>query len=541
MKDDGAYGSVYGGNKVRKLEWILPDAAARGRRTIVTVGALGTNHGLATALYARERGMRCAVALVDQPVDDHVRRQLARLERSGARLYKTHGRCRTYAAAPWIMLRHADLRRLRLPYFLTVGGSTPVGCVGFVEAALELAEQVEAGALPEPSHVVVALGSGGTAAGLAAGLRLAGLRTRVVGIVVNDRTPVSAPVVAKLANRTLRPAARARRARAGMRSSPATSTRRPPGSAPATAIRTPEAERTRAAAAAQEGLELDPVYTAKAMAGLLALREQGRFGDGPVLFWQSHDTMGSAAARSRAAARAAAGPGRGRGSAAPGRAARVRGCGSGTGGPGRGGGRSDAPAGGSGSGTGGGLSARGSAGGVGSGTRRWARGPAGRRRDRAGSRASCTSQGYPASRIHEPRERRLAAAGDRRRRGRAPSVSKSWLQQVAQRVARPRLTPSGSSPITRRARSQAPYRASSRRCRRAPSRRRRGVTCSAVSSGQMTPTSRATIPSATSSPNAKPCTSGPPSNSCRPASWQSTGHPQRRGQALAVAVGGGGS
>ena len=76
MKDDGAYGSIYGGNKVRKLEWILPDVAARGRRTIVTVGALGTNHGLATALYARERGLRCAVALVDQPVDDHVRRQL---------------------------------------------------------------------------------------------------------------------------------------------------------------------------------------------------------------------------------------------------------------------------------------------------------------------------------------------------------------------------------------------------------------------------------------------------------------------------------
>jgi len=53
---------------------------------------------------------------------------------------------------------------------------------------------------------------------------------------------------------------------------------------------TPEGERTRAGAAAQEGLALDPVYTAKAMAGLLALRERGRFGDGPVLFWQTHDT-----------------------------------------------------------------------------------------------------------------------------------------------------------------------------------------------------------------------------------------------------------
>ncbi len=293
VKDDGAYGSVYGGNKVRKLEWILPDAAARGRRTIVTVGALGTNHGLATALYARERGMRCAVALVDQPVDEHVQTQLALLRGSGARLYRTHGRLRTYAAAPWIMLRNADPRRLRLPYFLTVGGSTPVGCTGFVEAALELAEQVEAGALPEPTHVVVALGSGGTAAGLAAGLRLTGLRTRVVGVVVNDRTPVGAPVVAKLATRTLDLLRR--------HGAPVHGTVEPEDLDAETAWlgagyghATPQAERIRAQAAAQERLELDPVYTAKAMAGLLDLRAQGRFGDGPVLFWQTHDAIGAA-------------------------------------------------------------------------------------------------------------------------------------------------------------------------------------------------------------------------------------------------------
>ena len=294
VKDDGAYGSVYGGNKVRKLEWILPDVAARGRRTIVTVGALGTNHGLATALYARERGLRCVVALVDQPVDDHVRRQLERLERSGARLYMTHGRFRTYAAAPWILLRHSDLRRLRLPYFLTVGGSTPVGCLGFVEAALELARQVEAGELPEPSHVVAALGSAGTAAGLAAGLRLAGLRTRVVGIVVNDRTRVGAPVVANLANRTLKLLRR--------RGAQLPDERVQTGDLDAETAwlgdgyghSTPAAERTRADAAEREGLELDPVYTAKAMTGLLGLREQGRFGAGPVLFWQSHDTLHSA-------------------------------------------------------------------------------------------------------------------------------------------------------------------------------------------------------------------------------------------------------
>jgi D-cysteine desulfhydrase len=290
VKDDGAYGSPYGGNKVRKLEWILPDVEARGRRTVVTVGALGTNHGLATALYARERGLRCALALVDQPVDDHVRAQLARLERSGARLYRTHGRLRTYAAAPWIMLRNADLRRLRPPYFLTVGGSTPVGSVGFVEGALELAEQVRQGALPEPSHVVVALGSGGTAAGLAAGLRLAGLRTRVVGIVVNDKTPVGAAVVAKLANRTIA-LLRERGADVAATIDPGDLDTETAWLGPGYGFRTPEAERARTDAGAQEGLALDPVYTAKAMAGLLALRAGGRFGAGPVLFWQTHDTI----------------------------------------------------------------------------------------------------------------------------------------------------------------------------------------------------------------------------------------------------------
>ena len=170
----GAFGTAWGGNKVRKLEWILPDAKRRGKRTILTFGALATNHGLATALYAREQGLRCAIALVDQPVDDHVRAQLERLRASGATLHFTHTKARTVAAAPWLLLRH------RLPYVLPAGGSSPLGALGYVEGALELAEQVRDGALPEPTHVVCAAGSGGTAAGLLLGLRMAGLRTKVL-------------------------------------------------------------------------------------------------------------------------------------------------------------------------------------------------------------------------------------------------------------------------------------------------------------------------------------------------------------------------
>jgi D-cysteine desulfhydrase len=287
VKDDGAYGAPHGGNKVRKLEWIIPDVEARDRRTVVTVGGLATNHGLATAVWGRTRGLRTALALVDQPVDDHVREQVERIRRSGAHVYRTRGKYRTYLAAPWILLRHTDLRARRPPYFLPVGGSSPLGCLGYVEAGLELAGQVAREELPEPAQVVVALGSGGTAAGLAAGLRIAGLRTRVVGIVVNDRTPVDARTVARLANRTLA-LMRRRGADPGVQPiAPADLSSERAWLGRGYGHRTPEAEHARDLARRREGLLLDPVYTAKAMAALIALRERGAF-DGPVLFWNTY-------------------------------------------------------------------------------------------------------------------------------------------------------------------------------------------------------------------------------------------------------------
>ena len=65
MKDDSRTAPLWGGNKPRKLEWLIGDAGRRGRRTLLTFGGLATNHGLATALYAREHGMRCVLALLD--------------------------------------------------------------------------------------------------------------------------------------------------------------------------------------------------------------------------------------------------------------------------------------------------------------------------------------------------------------------------------------------------------------------------------------------------------------------------------------------
>lgn len=281
VKEDGRFGSGgWGGNKVRKLEWLIPDAKRRGRHSILTFGGLGTNWGLATALYAREHGLETALALVDQPVDDHVEAQLARLYASGARIHRTHTKARTVAMLPWLLARNA--RGGRPPYLLPAGGSSSVGALGYVEAALEIAAQVEAGSLPEPAHVVVPVGTGGTAAGLALGFQIAGLRSRVVGVVVNDQLRLDGEVIARLVHRTARLLER-RGARLGpLRLKPdmLDLTRDQIGAGYGHPT---EAAGRAAALATEDGLSLDPVYTAKAMAGLLALRNAAHLG-GPVLF-----------------------------------------------------------------------------------------------------------------------------------------------------------------------------------------------------------------------------------------------------------------
>lgn len=282
VKDDSGFGDLWGGNKPRKLEWILADARRRGRRSILTFGALGTNHGLATARFAKAHGLDCVLMLVDQPLDAHVERQLGLIRESGATVVVTRTSPRTVLAMPWVLLRHSH--GLRPPYVLGPGGSSPVGTLGFVEAAVELGEQVRDGHLPEPAHVVVALGSGGTAAGLVAGLRLAGLRTRVWPVLVNDRLPLGERGLARLARRTQRLLSR-RGADADWELAPLTLERRFLG--PGYGHSTEEAEAALVLAAELEALQLEPVYTAKAMAATLALAGEGAFGDGPVLYWHT--------------------------------------------------------------------------------------------------------------------------------------------------------------------------------------------------------------------------------------------------------------
>lgn len=287
LKDEATFGDGdWGGNKVRKLEWLIPEARRRGRRTILTFGGLGTNWGYAVARYAAAHDLRTAIALVDQPVDDHVRSQLRRLHASGAALHFTRTKARTVACAPLLIARHASGGRP--PLVLPAGGSSPVGALGYVETALELAAQIRAGTMPEPSHVVTAVGSGGTAAGLLVGLRIAGLRTRVVAVVVNDTLRLDRVALVRLARRSER-LLRARGAALPELHLTAddidvTTDWLGPGYGHAT----PEGDAARARAAEQGGLALDPVYTGKAMAALTAINAAGRFGAGPVVLLQTN-------------------------------------------------------------------------------------------------------------------------------------------------------------------------------------------------------------------------------------------------------------
>lgn len=283
IKRDGEFGDGgWGGNKVRKLEWILPDVARMRRKSILTVGGLGTNWGLAAALYGRDLGINTTLMLLDQPVDEHVRAQQERLKASGARLHYPGGKMRARALAPAVLA--GEFIRGHVPYFLPAGGSSPIGALGYVEAAFEIAEQVRSGDIPEPRTIVVPVGSGGTAAGLYAGVELAGLSTKVVGIVVNDSLRLDHQTISKLARRTLETLRDRGADLSGISLDPERLVIRDDwlgdGYGHSSAAGSEAAEVVEKA----HGIHLDPVYNAKAVAGLRAMSDAGEFHDGAVMY-----------------------------------------------------------------------------------------------------------------------------------------------------------------------------------------------------------------------------------------------------------------
>lgn len=207
VKRDDLSSDVYGGNKVRTLEVLFADALSEGASHIISTGAFGTNHGAATVLHAPRVGLTPGLLIFPQPAS---KTALANFE------VLTHSSAELSTMAHWSGLpfrmgftRMREALRGRKTYVMVPGGATPLGALGYVNAAFELAHQVDAGECPVPEAIVLAVGSTCTSAGLLLGTHLAarrGLGWKTPPTIISVRVtpwPVTSPVmITRLAAQT---------------------------------------------------------------------------------------------------------------------------------------------------------------------------------------------------------------------------------------------------------------------------------------------------------------------------------------------------
>jgi D-cysteine desulfhydrase family pyridoxal phosphate-dependent enzyme len=280
VKRDDAIGFAFGGNKVRKMALVAADALAHDADTLITTGGVQSNHARVTAAAAAKLGLRCVlVANGSAPERPTANAFLNRL--LGAELRYVPSR---EARAPAMEEAADELKRAgRRPYVIPLGASTPLGAAAFVRAVVEMLEQT----IP-PDVIVHSTSSGGTQAGIAAGCAMAGVHTRVIGISADDPA------------RSLESAVR--RILAGL--GPLL------GLGPqgfedlpieiddsfvgeGYGVATNESREAIELAARTEGLFLDPTYTSKAMAGLIARVRAREFPDNStILFWHTGGQVG---------------------------------------------------------------------------------------------------------------------------------------------------------------------------------------------------------------------------------------------------------
>jgi len=271
VKRDDLTHPLYGGNKVRKLAHILREAKERGFSKLITIGAAGSHHVLATTIFGEQAGFSVEAVLVPQPTHPHVEENLRAGLGHGLRPFVA----RTYASVPFTVLRRLGENTMYIP----VGGSSVLGAMGYVDAVRELAEQIRVGEMPVPDIVIVTLGSGGTVAGIAAGLAAEGIAAKVIGIVVAE-PPWAIEMTARRLTRKCA-------AKVGV---PA---EKRPDRDLVTDTRylgqgygftTPEGERAMKRAA-EVGLVLDPTYTSKTFAAALDLVEAAAGKN--ILYWHT--------------------------------------------------------------------------------------------------------------------------------------------------------------------------------------------------------------------------------------------------------------
>lgn len=273
VKRDDQTGLALGGNKTRKLEFLVAEAQANGARTLITAGALQSNHCRQTAAAAAHLGFACELVLVGEPPAAPSANLLLDTL-LGAEIHWTSRAQRDAALQRVFEQAWAAGRR---PFLIPYGGSSATGAAGYVFAMRELLEQGV-----HPDWLVFASSSGGTQAGLVAGARLFGFRGKVLGISVDEPQSVLQARVAAIAGQT----ADALGEKITFLPEEVLVNADYLGGGYGV-LGDGEREAVRLFAHS-EGLLLDPVYTGRAAAGLVDLARKGSFGkDETVLFWHT--------------------------------------------------------------------------------------------------------------------------------------------------------------------------------------------------------------------------------------------------------------
>jgi len=278
IKRDDLLPGAGGGNKTRKLEFSIGEALAQGADTLITSGAIQSNHCRLTLSWARVEGLECHLVLQEPAPGafdalaggNNFLYQL--LGADSLRIVSGRG-----ASAPAMEELARECReRGRKPYLIPVGGSNPVGAAGYAACALELISQFRRQDL-QVDRLVVPSGSAGTQAGLLAGLRGAGSSIPVTGINVSRSREPQEQSVHELALATA--------SRLGVESPIPRESVDCNGDyvGPGYALPTPEMMEAVGMVARSEGILLDPVYTGKAMAGLIDLIRKGVFRKGETV------------------------------------------------------------------------------------------------------------------------------------------------------------------------------------------------------------------------------------------------------------------
>lgn len=282
IKRDDLTSPAYGGNKVRKLDFFLGQALAQGRRAVITFGAYGSNHALATAVHARAVGLDPYAILTPQGPTAYARATILAHAGLGTGLVPIEGWDGDEAAER--LVRERAARDGVEPLVIVMGGSSALGAVGFVDAALEV---LDAG---RPDLVYVAGGTLGTAVGLALGFAAAGARTRVVAPRVTPATVANDAVAAGLTADTV---SLLRKLDPGFPDLTLADLRfelRQEFFGPGYAVATPGSESAVAAALDLSGLKLETTYTGRAFEALLADAKAGRLDGADVLFWDTYNS-----------------------------------------------------------------------------------------------------------------------------------------------------------------------------------------------------------------------------------------------------------